>query len=186
MAYNEIDAGNGLVPFDNDFDVAAGNAWVPGPLSHPYPSVSNCRTETTAEGAPVRRLPVFPTARRSRQARPEHQMWESLQAHGIPIPEHYDAPAFTGVEENLRLHLQAFKMGEVILMSCACEAQVDLIKNLESRTNEAQDDMWLGYDWTKRLDCAQNADTTWTLPAQGERHARRVQSRDGARVHLHG
>ena len=89
--------------------------------------------------------------------------FESLKQHGIPVPEHYDAPAFTGVEENLRLKLQAFKLGEVLLASCACEAQVDLILNLESRADETQDNMWLGYDWSKKLGCEQaEAGGDWT------------------------
>ena len=58
--WNQIADGSPVVPFDSTFDVEAGNAFVPGPVSHPYPSVSNCRTETTAEGnpgAPVAGLP---------------------------------------------------------------------------------------------------------------------------------
>jgi hypothetical protein len=165
-AWNEIGAGNGLVPFSSDFDVAAGNAWIPGPLSHPYPSVSNCRTRPTATGNPGAPIVGLPDCERGNPPNPVSaqtaMVWDSLRAHGIPIPMHYDAPAFTAVEENLRLHLQAFKLGEVILMSCACEAQVDLILNLESRTNETQEDLWLGYDWEKRLACTQNADTSWT------------------------
>ncbi len=144
-----------IVPFTSDFDVAAGNAWMPGPVSHPYPSVSNCRTETTAEGAPGSPILGLPDCERGPGRADRNSMvWENLKVHGIPVPEHYDAPAFGGVEENLRLHLQAFKLGEVILMSCACEAQVDLILNLESRTDE-EEGTWDGYDWTKRLDCTQ-------------------------------
>ena len=163
-AWNEIGRGEGLVPFDSDFDVAAGNAFIPGPLSHPYPSVSNCRTATTAGGAPGAPVAGLPDCQRGGQTSRSDLIWDNLKAHGIPVPDHYDAPAFTAVEENLRLRLQAFKLGEVILMSCACEAQVDLILNLESRTNETQGDMELGYDWTKRLDCTQaNAPTgDWT------------------------
>jgi hypothetical protein len=52
------------------------------------------------------------------------------------------------VEENVRLELQVFQLGEVLLASCACEAQVDLILNLESRTNAVDGDMFLGYDWS--------------------------------------
>jgi len=162
-AWNAIGDGDALVPFSSNFDVAAGNAWVPGPLSHPYPSVSNCRTETTAEGAPGSPILGLPDCERGPgSADKTNMMWENLKVHGIPVPEHYDAPAFTGVEENLRLHLQAFKIGEVILMSCACEAQVDLILNLESRTDE-EPGMLLGYDWTKRLDCTQTEEGgDWT------------------------
>jgi hypothetical protein len=89
-------------------------------------------------------------------------MFENLRAHGIPVPESYDLPSFTAVEENLRLHLQVFKLGEVVLASCACEAQVDLILNFESRADEAQDNIWHGYDWTERLGCTQGATGDWT------------------------
>ena len=164
-AWNQIGRGEAIVPFSSSFDVEAGNAFIPGPLSHPYPSVSNCRTETTAEGAPGAPVAGVPDCERGPLGANRDQMvWENLRAHGLPIPEHYDAPSFTGVEENLRLRLQAFKLGEVILMSCACEAQVDLILNLESRVDEEQGNMWLGYDWTKRLDCTQASppDGDWT------------------------
>jgi len=163
-AWNEIGAGEGLVPFDSDFDVAAGNAFIPGPLSHPYPSVSNCRTQPTLGGEPGVPIVGLPDCAREGEVTQNDMIWENLKAHGIPVPDHYDAPSFMAVEENLRLRLQAFKLGEVILMSCACEAQVDLILNLESRTNETQDDQYLGYDWTKRLDCtqAEAPDGDWT------------------------
>jgi hypothetical protein len=38
------------VPFTSNFPVAIKTAWMPGPLSHPYPSVSNCNSDTTVEG----------------------------------------------------------------------------------------------------------------------------------------
>jgi Neutral/alkaline non-lysosomal ceramidase, N-terminal len=163
-AWNDIGAGNALAEFDSSFDVEAGNAWVPGPLSHPYPSVSNCRSETTVEGEPGVPIAGLPDCARGGGFTADDQVWETIKDLGVPVPDHYDAPSFTGVQENLRLHLQAFKLGEVILMSCACEAQVDLVLNLESRTNETQDDMWLGFDWTKRLDCVQASppDGDWT------------------------
>ncbi|HYO60865.1 MAG TPA: hypothetical protein VEU29_03095, partial [Actinomycetota bacterium] len=46
---------------------------------------------------------------------------------------------------------------EVIFASCACEAQVDLILNFETRADEAQGNIWHGYDWTERLGCTQAA-----------------------------
>ncbi|HEV2755103.1 MAG TPA: hypothetical protein VG318_04925 [Actinomycetota bacterium] len=164
-AWEQIGAGDALVPFSSAFDVEAGNAWVPGPLSHPYPSVSNCRTEATAEGAPT--APGAPTCTRVGSADPGNMMFENLRAHGIPVPESYGLPAFTAVEENLRLHLQVFKLGEVVLASCACEAQVDLILNFETRADEAQENIWHGYDWTERLGCTQAASGTWTCKNPG-------------------
>src|SRR5690606_32878094 len=38
-AWNQIGEGQARVPFTADFDVDYLNAWVPGPVSHPYPSV---------------------------------------------------------------------------------------------------------------------------------------------------
>ncbi|MDQ3914002.1 MAG: hypothetical protein M3323_01540 [Actinomycetota bacterium] len=159
-AWQQIGAGQAVVPFSAGFDVEAADTWVPGPLSHPYPSVSNCRTEATAEGAPT--APGAPTCNRVGTADRSNMMFENLRAHGIPVPESYGLPAFTAVEENLRLHLQVFKLGEVVLASCACEAQVDLILNFESRADEAQDNIWHGYDWTERLGCTQAAGGDWT------------------------
>ena len=159
-AWNEIGAGQALVPYSGSFDVEAGNAWVPGPLSHPYPSFGNCRTGAAAEGQP--RAPGVPTCNGAGTHDKTSMAFENLRAHGIPVPENISPPAFTGVEENLRLHLQAFKLGEVIFASCACEAQVDLILNFESRADEAQGNIWDGYDWTERLGCAQGASGDWT------------------------
>ncbi|MDQ3953020.1 MAG: neutral/alkaline non-lysosomal ceramidase N-terminal domain-containing protein [Actinomycetota bacterium] len=159
--WNQIGTGQGLVPYSTNFDVEAGNAWVPGPLSHPYPSFANCRTGAPVEGEP--RAPGTPTCQGSGTHDRTSMMWENLRAHGLPLPEHYSPPAFTGVEENLRLRLQAFKLGEVILASCACEAQVDLIVNFESRADEQQGNIWHGYDWTERLGCTQTAPGgSWT------------------------
>lgn len=173
--WNEIAGGTPLVPFSSDFDVAAGSAFVAGPYSHPYPAVSACRTETTVEGRPGVGTAADCT-RGPQGPQPDPRLWEKLKEAGVPIPDNYDVPSYFGLEENTRLHLQAFKMGEVILASCACEAQVDLILNFESRANEVQDDIWDGFDWTAenrlpqtgevlpaRMDCTQDEATgDWT------------------------
>ena len=185
-AYEAI--GNGVpaepgapfVPFSTDFPVKVGNAWVPGPVSHPYPSVSNCRTEPTVEGNPGVPILGLPDCERLGETNQAATTWEQLKELGIPLPEHYDAPSFGAVEENLRIHLQAIRMGEVVFASCACEAQMDLILNFESRTNTSQGDIFDGYEYP----CAQNPDTTWTCQAGSnlsqpvtipdEKHARMV------------
>jgi hypothetical protein len=162
--WREIGNGQALVPFSTSFDVAAGNAWVPGPLSHPYPSVSNCRTETTAEGGPGAPVAGLPDCERGPfGADKDSMVYESLKEHGFPVPDHYDAPAYGAVEENTRLHLQVFKLGEVVMASCACEAQVDLILNFESRADKTQNNFWDGYDWSEKLGCHQEvAGGDWT------------------------
>ncbi len=180
QAYRAIGAGKAIVPFTTDFPVAAGNAWVPGPVSHPYPSISNCRTEPTVEGNPGAPVIGLPDCDRQGDTDPAATTWEQLKATGLPLPEHYDAASFGGVQENLRIHLQAFRLGEVLLASCACEAQMDLILNFESRANKKQRDIFDGYEYP----CTQKPDKTWvcksgsglqqTVTVSDEKHKRMV------------
>jgi hypothetical protein len=164
--FDAIGAGGGTVPFEQNFAVKNYSRWIPFPKSHPYPSVSNCRTESTAEGDPGVPVAGLPDCERAQDPDPNQTLWENLKMHGIPVPEHYDAPSFTGVEENMRLRLQAIRVGDVILGSCSCEAQVDLIKNFESRADNVVGNLWDGYEWR----CSRpgygegdpNADHTWT------------------------
>ena len=162
-AWNAIGAGDGIVDFTSNFPVAAMTRFTPGPVSHPYPSVSNCKTETTAEGAPGSPILGLPDCERGPGSADKTNMtWENLKAHGLPLPDHYDAPGFTGVEENARIKLQVFRLGEVVLASCSCEAQVDLIRNLETRLDGVRGNIFDGYDWGAQ--CSQNSDRTWTCP----------------------
>lgn len=175
-------SGDPLVPYSSDFDVAAGNAFVAGPYSHPYPAANACRTETTVEGQPGAGT-VADCTRGPQGPQPDPLLWEKLKEAGIPVPDNYDDPSYWALEENTRLKLQAFKMGEVIVASCACEAQVDLILNFESRANEVQGDIWDGFDWTAenrlpqtgetlaaRMNCtqAQPPDGDWTCTRNPE------------------
>ncbi|MGH8561419.1 MAG: hypothetical protein ACRES4_05610, partial [Nevskiales bacterium] len=153
------------VQFMTNLDVNYLNAWVPGPLSHPYPSVGNCRSESTAEGNPGVPAAGLPDCARENNevgitgefwagaqdaGLPADQrllLWETMKAEGVPLPEHYDAPSFGTVEENARLKLQVFRLGEVVLASCACESQADLILNLESRLDTTAGEVYDGFDW---------------------------------------
>jgi hypothetical protein len=137
-----------LVPFASDLEVGVIDGWVPGPLSHPLPTVSNCRTDRTAEGDVGVPIVGLPDCGRTGVGAPIHPAVANLRAHGIPVPDHYGAPSFTGVQENTRLRLQVVKLGDVVLGSCACEAQVDLIRNLKSRANDVEGDLHTGFDWT--------------------------------------
>ncbi len=147
---------NHRIAFTGDVPVDYLSGWVPGPLSHPYPSVSNCRTETTVNGNPGLPILGLPDCFREVQDVFEpflplfagiSQVYYALKSAGLPIPDHYDFTGFTAVEENLRLKLQAFRLGEILLASCACEAQLDLILNLESRTDHAVGNIYDGFDW---------------------------------------
>jgi hypothetical protein len=144
--FNEIENGTPAVPYSTDFPVGMYSTWIPGPSSHPYPSFGNCRTERTVEGSPG--APTTPDCARPFPKPAQSQMvWENIKAHGLPVPEHYDTSGFMGVEENLRLRLQAVRLGDVILASCSCESQVDLILNFESRADDKLGNLWHGYEW---------------------------------------
>jgi hypothetical protein len=141
------------VPLSTDFPVDYRNYWAPGPLSHPYPSVSNCKTDKTVSGdvgVPIVGLPDcgrFGFPGQNALTGQAAVIYATMKAEGVPVPDHYDASAFTGVEENLRIYLQAFRLGEVLLASCSCEAQVDLILNLETRADDVADNIYNGFDW---------------------------------------
>ncbi|MGH9273098.1 MAG: hypothetical protein ACRDZU_00500, partial [Acidimicrobiales bacterium] len=158
--WEAIGRGDGLVPFSRDVPVRALTAMVPGPLSHPYPSISNCRTESTIEGDPG--VPVLgqPDCERLGETVPSPLTWDDLKDLGLPVPEHYDAPSVGVVEENARLKLQVVRLGEVVLASCACEPQMDLVRNLESRIDDVAGNIDNGFDWSSR--CAATSAETWT------------------------
>ena len=75
-----IGAGEGDVTFSTDVPVAVDSRWVPGPLSHPYLSVSNCRTETTAEGDPGAPILGLPDCARAGNPNRVDLVFENLKA----------------------------------------------------------------------------------------------------------
>jgi hypothetical protein len=165
--FQRIGAGQGDVAWSSDFPVRMIDWWVPGPVSHPYPAVSNCRSEPTVEGNPGAPILGLPDCARAGDSDDNASpVMENLKLHGLPVPEHYDAPAFGAVEENVRIHLQAVRLGEVLLASCSCEPQVDLIKNFESRTNDRTGDIYDGFDWADYCDPAGDG---WSCADPGKR-----------------
>jgi hypothetical protein len=52
----------------------------------------------------------------------------------------------------MRIKLQAVRIGDTLLASCSCEAQSDLIKNLESRTDNVVGNQFLGFDYANQAD----------------------------------
>ena len=189
-AWNELGRGGGLVPMSSDVQVDALTAWVPGPVSHPYPSVSNCRTEETTEGNPgvpvigmpdcgrevpgELRGPLAPAASQLELVR------ETMKAEGIPVPDSYDAPSYGAVQENARIKLQVFRIGEVVLASCSCEAQMDLILNLESRLDDVSGNIRNGFDWSLRCTAPAAAGGTWTCPRPGGAEGQTITVPDAA------
>src|ERR1700742_3621901 len=160
-------AGKG-VSLGTDFPVAVSDKWFPGPLSHPFPTVSNCRTDQALNGnpqAPVVGLPDCSGAGES--------PWDDIGVNpgpstddferaGIPIPENYGAAGYTGLEEDLGIHLQAVRLGDVLLTICSCEQWADQARNIKTRTDAAQGNEYLGYDWGAQ--CTRLGSGDWSCP----------------------
>jgi hypothetical protein len=125
--------------------------WVAGPLSHPYPSVGNCRTRNSVNGDPGAPAAGLPDCQRG-DVGEQSDLYQNLKAAGLPLPDNYDATSFGTVEENLRIKLQAVRIGDTLLASCSCEAQSDLIKNLESRTDASTGNIYDGFDYANQDD----------------------------------
>jgi hypothetical protein len=181
-----------FVPFAQSFPVSMTDRWYPGPASHPYPGVSNCRADPLLAGDP--RIPIagLPDCNNGQGVLdsvadffgvdnpvqlPDHGIdpgvtTDDLQGAGIPFPDNYSAPSYGALEEDLDIHLQVFRLGDILFTICPCEQWADQARNIKSRTNVEQDDQYLGYEWAKR--CTANPDGphppdgsgtgTWTCP----------------------
>ncbi len=182
-----------FVPFSTSFPVAMEDRTYPGPFSHPFPSAQNC----TFSGNPLdQKVGGVPTCQSPSSGLQEvFQLGgfggevpkppttgidpgvsaQDLRDAGIPVPGNLSAPSYTALEEDVSVHLQAFRLGEILFTICSCEQWADQSRNIKSRTNTAQGDEYLGYDWSKpdrdspdplaRHDgCRQNPDGTWTCP----------------------
>ncbi|MDQ3742229.1 MAG: neutral/alkaline non-lysosomal ceramidase N-terminal domain-containing protein, partial [Actinomycetota bacterium] len=154
-----------FVPFFDDAVVDFHDAWFPGPLTHPYPAVSSCRTDAIAANPPDPRVPgppecfedpgFFSAFPWSDMPIPENSpglVYDELKKAGIPVPENLGLPSYTGLEEDISVHLQGFRIGEIFFPVCSCEQWADQSLNLKARTdkvagNETQGDN-LGYDWS--------------------------------------
>jgi hypothetical protein len=87
---------------------------------------------------------------------------DDFQRAGIPVPENYSAPSYGAVQEDVSVHLQALKIGDILLTFCSCEQWKDQSLNIKTRTNRVKGDEYLGYDWSK--ECKQQPDKKWICP----------------------
>jgi hypothetical protein len=158
-----------FVPFDSGFAVEIRDAWYPGPFSHPYPGVSNCRSDKGLAGDPQLPIVGLPDCNGLDEALgnlsdaiggPDVPGFmpivdpglstDDFQALGIPVPENYTAPAYTGLHEDIDVHLQGIRFGEIYLPVCSCEQWKDQSENIETRTDRVAGNEWVGYDWGER------------------------------------
>ncbi|MGH2737113.1 MAG: hypothetical protein ACRDKZ_16160, partial [Actinomycetota bacterium] len=146
------------LPYSGDLPVRVIDMNYAPPESHPYPSVSNCRTHETAHGNPgvpiaglpdcERGLPVVGDAFEQLPFDPGVTV-DSLRAAGVPVPENYGGVSYTGLQETFQVHLQAVRLGDVLLTVCPCEQWSDQSLNIKTRANKTQGDMHIGFNWAE-------------------------------------
>ncbi len=179
-----------FVPMASDHVVDEMDRWFFGPVSHPLPTVSNCRTDTTVGGNP--QVPVVgvpdcagPGAAFGELGAPPPPPFSlpfdpglsagKLAAAGIPVPANYGAPSYGGLQESLGIHLQVVRLGPVVLTICSCEQWADQAQNIRTRTDKVPGNEWLGYDWADPTrpgndgspGCSANSDGTHRLDGTG-------------------
>src|SRR6476660_4157672 len=136
-----------FVPWMSQFPVAMEDRWFPGPVSHPYPGVSSCRTDAALQGnprVPVAGLPdceevpagdsLSPVTQQLGRAFPAVST-DTFESLGIPVPENYSAPSYGALEDTLGVHMQALKLGDILLTICSCEQWVEQSYNIKKRTD---------------------------------------------------
>jgi hypothetical protein len=171
-----------FVPFSDSLDVGMEDRWFPGPISHPYPGVSNCRADPAFDGDPLFPIVGLPDCENgvgvlqslaSLFGLPQPPdpptvpidpglSTDDFQSRGIPLPENYSAPSYAGLAEDVSVHLQAVRLGDILLTICSCEQWFDQSRNIKARTDREADNQFYGYNWASR--CSDNGDGTWTCP----------------------
>lgn len=152
-----------VIPFSTSFPVKINDKQFAPPYSHPYPSVSNCRThkafptdEEPAPGVPIAGFPdcerLDPVGDVMREVVTNLPFdpgltYESLREAGVPLPDNYGAASYSGLQETFQVHLQAIRLGDILITVCPCEQWSDQSLNIKSRADKAQNNMHLGYDW---------------------------------------
>ena len=91
---------------------------------------------------------------------------QDFEKLGVPIPENYSAPSTGALEDTVGVHMQAFRLGEILFTVCSCEQWVEQSYNIKTRTDTQPGNEWLGYDPAgpdadPSEKCTQNADKTW-------------------------
>src|SRR3954453_1775625 len=173
-----------FVGWMTSFPVKMEDRWFGGPVAHPYPGVSSCRTDAALAGNP--RVPVVglpdceevpagsslsPITSQLGPAFPGLST-DTFEQLGIPVPENYSAPSHAALEDTYGVHMQAFRMGEILFTVCSCEQWVEQAYNIKTRTDPVPGNEWLGYDPTSpdadpSLRCVKNNDGTYKDDGSG-------------------
>lgn len=173
IAAGNPERGDRFAPMRTSFDVDARSERFAPAATRPYPGVSNCNTAALFHGdprVPILGLPDCTSVVEAPEplAQAGAEIYEQAKAAGVPIPESYSPTALTAVEETAAIHLQAVKLGDIGITVCPCEMFTDTALNIETRIDAVDDNLWLGWDWTKQSTpsgrdwCVRNDDGTWT------------------------
>jgi hypothetical protein len=169
-----------FVPFFSDAPVAFADHWLGGPLSHPYPAVSNCRTEKILQGnpqVPVIGLPDCQNPLREyggiETPAPLNNPGitiDDLKDAGVPVPDNYGVFSYGSLQEDVSVHLQAFRLGDILFTVCPCEQWADQSYNIKTRTDRTAGNGWKGFDWATFRGLDTNGDECFQLaPFDGSR-----------------
>src|SRR3954467_6253086 len=172
-----------FVPWMTRFPVAMDDRWFGGPISHPYPGISSCRTDSAFSGdprVPVVGLPDCEDMPWGNSLQPVTTLngntpgisTDTFEALGIPIPENYSAPSNGALEDTVGVHMQAFRLGDILFTVCSCEQWVEQSYNIKTRTDTQPGNEWLGYDPTAASAnpverCTRNGDGTYAADGSG-------------------
>lgn len=153
---------NQFAPFATHFRVAAASERFAPPLSQPFPGVSNCSSDPLfAElhpGLPVLGFPdcfydhndpLAPIVDPLLDVLPinPENVRDQLIDFGIPVPHTYSATSLGLVQETATVHLQVFKLGDIVATMCPCEQFTSQALNIESRLDRVAGNVWTGWDW---------------------------------------
>lgn len=147
-------ADDGTVALASDVPVGVQTMRFAPPSYRLFPTVSNCRTEKAVAGnpgVPIVGLPdcaflAGPVA--DHNPLPTGATVDQLRAAGVPIPDNYGGPSYTGLQETLTAQLQAVRIGEVAFTICPCEQFTDQSRNIRSRLDQVAGNLYFGWDWT--------------------------------------
>ena len=171
-------AGGSLVPYQPlDFPLKMMDLRLAPPYSHPLPTVSNCKTAAVFNGSPGvpvaglpdcqrEDVPGYPTLAGALQGTPLDPGVTYANLVSAGLVANYGAPSYTGLEETIQVHLQAIRLGEVLVTVCPCEQWGDQSRNIKSRADKIAGNEWLGWDWTQF--CSRKDANTWTCPNPGK------------------
>src|SRR5204863_4313663 len=73
---------------------------------------------------------------------------DDFEKLGIPFPENVSTPAVTGLEDTIGVHMQAIRLGDILVTVCSCEQWTDQAYDIKTRTDTIPGNQWLGYDST--------------------------------------